>query len=241
MIAYVLWNEFNKIIFEDYRIKIIEIILDNNELIRYSTQIMTFIINNILDHSIEGIGNNLDIIHDSKSNFLKKLNNSKKVFLDEILINIFETKINIYSDSIPYASDEILENYYPKVYFDKINKINSNNVGIILDQSFKAFQKYLDYLELAALDKKKKNNSHIIKLYALTYVKIYLSKLLNYLKVRKNNLLDASEIMKIIKGKNNNNFRKVIKIYIFKLIYNDLNNFEEFQNFNFKDYNIDFA
>ena len=241
MIAYVLWNEFNKIIFEDYRIKIIEIILDNNELIRYSTQIMTFIINNILDHSIEGIGNNLDIIHDSKSNYLKILNNSKKIFLDEILINIFETKINIYFDSIPYASDEILENYYPKVYFDKINKINSNNVGIILDQSFKAFQKYLGYLELAALDKKKKNNSHIIKLYALTYVKIYLSKLLNYLKVRKNNLLDASEIMKIIKGKNNNNFRKVIKIYIFKLIYNDLNNFEEFQNFNFKDYNIDFA
>ena len=202
---------------------------------------MTYILNNILDHSFEGIGNNLEIIYNSKNKYIKMLNNSKKIFLDEIILNIFETKINIYFDSIPFASDELLEKYYPKVYLDKINKINNNNAGILLDQSLRTLEKYLDYLELVALGKKKKNNSHIIKLYALTYVKIYLSKLVNYIKIRNNKLLDISGIMKIIEGKKNNSFRKVIKIYIFKLLYSDMNNFEEFKAFNFADYNIDFV
>ena len=236
----ILWNEFIKIVYDEYRIKIIEIILENIELIPYSTKIMTYIVNNTLDHSIKGIPNNLDIIHDSKSKIIKMLNSSKKIFVDEMLINIFETKINLYFDLIQLASDEELEKHYPKFYLDRLNK-EDNPTGIILDQSFYAFRKYLDYLELAALGKKRKHNSHIIKLYALTYVKIYLSKFVYFLKEKSNQLGDISEILKVIKGKKNNNFRKVIKIYIFKLFYSLLNNYEELQSFNFKDYNIDFA
>ena len=136
----IFWNEFNKIIYDDYRRKIIEIILENQELIPYSTQIMTYIVNTNLNHSIEGIANNLDLIHDSKSKIIKMLNSSKKIFVDEMLINIFETKINIFFDLIPFASDEELEKHYPKLYLDKLNKID-DKTGIILDQSFFAFRK----------------------------------------------------------------------------------------------------
>ena len=233
-------NEFIKIEYEDFRTKIIEIILENKELIPHSTKILTYVINDTLDHSIKGILNNLDIIHDSNSKIIKMLNNSKKIFVDEILINIFETKINIYFDLIKYASDEELEKYYRKLYLDKINKIN-NNTGIILEQSFYAFKKYLDYLELAALGKKKKHNSHIIKLYALTYVKIYLSKLVNFIMDKNNQLGDISEILEVIKGKNDNKFRRVIKIYIFKLFFSYMKDYEEFLNFDFKKYHIDFV
>ena len=235
----ILWNEFIKIEYEEYRTKIIEIILEHEELIPHSTQILTFVVNNTLNHSIEGILNNLDIIHDSNSKIIKMLNSSKKIFVDEILINIFETKINIYFDLIKYSPDEELEKYYPKLYLDKINKKN-NDSGIILEQSFYAFKKYLDYLELAALGKKKKHNSHIIKLYALTYVKIYLSKVVNFLMDEKNQLGDISEIIEVIKGKNNNKFRKVIKIYVFKLFFSYMKDYEEFLNFDFKKYHIDF-
>ena len=233
-------NEFIKIEYEEYRTKIIEIILDNEELIPYSTQILTIIVNNTLNHSIEGILNNIEILQDNNSKIIKMLNSSKKIFIDEILINIFETKINIYFDLIEYASEEELEKYYPKLYLDKINKIN-NNTGIILEQSFYAFKKYLDYLELVALGKKKKLNSHIIKLYALTYVKIYLSKIVEFLMKKKNLLGDISEILEVIKGKEINNFRKVIKIYVFKLFFSYMKNYEEFQAFEFKKYHIDFA
>ncbi len=236
----IFWNEFNKIIFDDYHRKIIEIILEHEELIPYSNQIMTYIVNTTLNHSIEGIPNNLDLIHDSKSKIIKMLNSSKKIFVDEMLINVFETKINIFFDLIPLASDGELEKHYPKLYLDKLNKVD-DMTGIIMDQSFFAFRKYLDYLELAALGKKRKHNSHIIKLYALTYVKIYLSKLVLFLKEKKYKVGGISEIMSVIKGKKNNNFRKVIKIYIFKLFFSLMSNYEEFQACNFRDYNIDFA
>ena len=236
----ILLNEFNKVVYEDYRKKIIEIILGNNNLIMNSTQIMTIIINNTLNHTIEGIVNNLDLLHDSQSKIIKMLNDAKKIFLDEVLINIFETKINIYFDLIPNATDEKLEKYYNKFYLDKIND-PGNDTGIILEQSFYAFKRYIEYLELAALGKKKKHNSHLIKLYTLTYIKIYLSKLVYFIKEKFNKLGDISEIMNIIKGKENNNFRKVIKIYIFKLLNSLCKNYEEFQNFDFFSHNIDFA
>ena len=53
--------------------------------------------------------------------------------------------------------------------------------------------------------------------------------------------------MKVIKykegdeGKKPNNFRKVLKIYFFKLLNNLCNNYEEFQNFDFIGHKIDFA
>ena len=233
-------NEFNKVIYEDYRKKIIEIILGNNDLIKDSTQIMTIIINNTLDHTIEGITKNLDKLHDSQSKIIKMLNKAKKIFLDEILINIFETKINIYFDLIRYAPDEKLEKYYNKLYLDKINDPD-NDTGIILEQSFYTFKKYIEYLELAALGKKKKHNSHLIKLYTLTYIKIYLSKLVYFIKEKYKKLGNISEIMNVIRGKKNNNFRKVIKIYIFKLLNSLCKNYEEFQNFDFFSHDIDFA
>ena len=239
-------NEFNKIIYDEYRQKIIEFILKDNNLIANSTEIMSIIINNTLNHSIEGIISNLDIIHDSKSKIIKMLNDSKKIFLDEIIINIFETKINLYFDLIPYSSEEKLEKYFKKFSLDRIND-PENKTGIILEQSFYAFRKYVEYLELAALGKKKKHNSHLIKLYTLTYVKVYLSRLVYFIKEKYRDLGDITGIMKVIKckegdeGKKQNNFRKVLKIYFFKLLNSLCNNYEEFQNFDFIGHKIDFA
>ena len=239
-------NEFNKIIYDEYRQKIIEFILKDNNLIANSTEIMSIIINNTLNHSIEGIISNLDIIYDSKSKIIKMLNDSKKIFLDEIIINIFETKINLYFDLIPYSSEEKLEKYFKKFSLDRIND-PENKTGIILEQSFYAFRKYVEYLELAALGKKKKHNSHLIKLYTLTYVKVYLSRLVYFIKEKYRDLGDITGIMKVIKckegdeGKKQNNFRKVLKIYFFKLLNSLCNNYEEFQNFDFIGHKIDFA
>ena len=236
----ILLNEFHKIIYEEYRQKIIEIILKDDNLISNSTKLIKIIMDNTLDHSIEGIKRNLEILHDSKSKIIKMLNDAKKIFLDEILIGIFETKINIYFDLIPSAPGEVLGKYFHKLYLDLIKDPN-NKIGIILEQSFHSFKIYIEYLELAALEKKKKHNSHLIKLYSLTYVKIYLSKLVYILKNNNKQLGDISFIMDVIKGKTKNNFRKVIKIYIFKLFYSLMNNYEEFQNFDFLSHKIDFA
>ena len=239
-------NEFNKIIYDEYRQKIIEFILKDNSLIANSTEIMSIIINNTLNHSIEGIISNLDILHDSKSKIIKMLNDAKKIFLDEIIINIFETKINLYFDLIPYSPREKLEKYFKKFSLDRINN-PENKTGIILEQSFYAFRKYVEYLELAALGKKKKHNSHLIKLYTLTYVKVYLSRLVYFIKEKYLDLGDITGIMKVIKckegdeGKKPNNFRKVLKIYFFKLLNSLCNDYEEFQNFDFIGHKINFA
>ena len=46
--------------------------------------------------------------------------------------------------------------------------------------------------------------------------------------------------MGVIKGESLNDFRKIIKIYIIKILYNYLNNYQIFQEFQFKSYGLDF-
>ena len=83
---------------------------------------------------------------------------------------------------------------------------------------------------------------NITKLYSIAYVKIYLYKAINFILTKKQEFMYfEDEVMGVIKGESINDFRKIIKIYIFKLISHSLNNnYQEVQAFHYSKYGLDF-
>ena len=147
-------------------------------------------------------------------------------------------------EEIPSLNDDELRTYYDKYFNSKQEGRKSENL-IMLNFSLEMFKNkilkleniyYKIYLKESCFDNIRYPN--IIKLYSIAYIKIYLYKTIYFI-FDKNISLDK-EILGIIKGESKNEFRKVIKLYIFKLINNFLNNYRYLKNFSFKNRNFDF-
>ena len=217
IISHVLYIEYEKIKNDNYREKIVDIILNNNSLIRNSSQIFKTIVDKLINkNNEEEIINILDRIKEEKSSLFQKINNFKNEILDEIIMNIFEGKIII---------------YYEFDFLDNSLKLLEHCIQL-LDNLSGLKESKDNYKEM--LNKK---NLHLCELFAVVYVKIYLDKFILYIKDNDNN--EYKEFFIIIKNIKNNKFKKVIKIYIFKLLYYYTNHsFEELKNFNYR-YNFE--
>ena len=240
-LSYLFLIEYKKIYNTDFREFILRKILENNNLIKNCSQIFIIIFENIIDNSPVYMINNLDNIKKEKSNILKIINNSKNIFLDEIIMNILEGKIMIYFETIKQLNREILEELYPKYFNDSQNIISNNERGIIFDNSINIFKQTLQFLdEIIIKNNNDINNINICKLYSIVYIKMYLNKFVFLIKNKYNDLDDYKEVMNTIHDIKNKSFEKIIKIYILKLLYNFLdNNLEFLNNLDYKKYNID--
>jgi hypothetical protein len=149
----------------------------------------------------------------------------------------------LYFESIPQLSDEDLSEYFSK-YAENNN--DDNPTLILFDKSLEVFKNCLNFLEMLYI-KKTENNNEIInnelicKLYCIAYIKIYLFKCINYNHYNNQEFLGFDEIMKVIEGNAKNNFRKMIKIYAFKIFFYILNNnYYEFSHYHFPNHQITF-
>ena len=246
-LSFIFLNEYMKISDENFRKLLFEKILENNSLIKYSSQLIKVIVENVVDITVSDMENNLNSIKEDESPLWKMFNNANNEFLDEVLLNIFEEKIIAFFDSIDKLDKETLEELYPQYFEDNKNKNINNETGIILDYSFTIFQQVTQYLEqLINLEKELNDNElnyHLAKLYSIVYIKYYLYKLVYTIKEKKaqiNNRDKMKEIFYYIKNLSTS-FSRVIKLYIFKLFYNSMNNnYEEFIIYDFKESWIDF-
>ena len=244
LLSLILLDEFNKIQNPDFREMILDKILSKDDLIKYSSQIIKIIIENVgVSSDPESFASNFDNIKtEEESTMFIKLNQTKNVFLEEIIMNIFERKIIKYFELIPTLEEKELKSSF-KTYFEQ-NKKEKNKTGIVFDNSFKIFEeniKELDLLSKNNYQNKKKGNTNLSKLYSIVYVKIYLYYLTYFIVNNYQEMKDIGIIMNCIKNISNKEFAKVIKIYILKLIYNFKNsNFEEFKGFEFGEKGIYF-
>jgi len=244
VLSFIFLNEYIKITYDPFRELLIEKILENNDFIKNSSQIFKIILENIIDPFPSSMISNFDFLKEEKSELIKKINNTKNEFLDEVIMNIIEGKISIYFEYIPNLDSKTTEELYKKYYKDNKNGIK-NETGIVFDNSLKIFKQTINFLDSisnqASIDEDKEN-IHLCKLYSIVYVKMYLSKTIYFIK-EKYELMggDIKKIIKVIQEIKNKEFAKVIKIYVFKLFYSFMNNnFEELKNFNFKDKGIEF-
>ena len=201
---------------------------------------------NLEVNNLEKIKNNLEYIKENNNSYIALINNSNNDALNEIIISIFENKFNSYFDSISSLSDEDLEEYFPH-YFEYLNIYNKENpTSIFLDKSLEIFKSCLDFLErifISRIENKKVqfNNEHICQLYCISYIKMYLYKCIYFNHNMNQYFSGFDEIIKTIEGSNKNNFRKIIKIYVFKIFFYLLNNnYKDFVNYHYPNHQIAF-
>ena len=243
----VLYNEFLKVNDEEYLMQILKIILEDNGLILSSTQIIKIIMKKYIfgEHS-EELKDYFDTISNKESPLITLLNSNNNSFLDEILLNILECEIIYYFDSFKFMKGAIAQEKYPKFYKDniktfKFNKEPNNFTGIIFDESFNKFKKCVEFLE-SYIRKEMENdkNTNLLKLYSIAYIKIYLKYLVGFIKDKKAKSKDIKDIIDFISDSPQNKFRKMIKIYILKLINSLMDSYEQFKNFKFEESGLSF-
>ena len=218
----ILFNEFLKVYDEDYRIQILLIILKDNKLILNSTQILKAILKNyIINDPYDSLRENISVLSFKENTLINSLNSTNSPVLDEILLNIFEGGIFNYFESRPYTFEDI-----------------------VFDEPFNTFKYFVNHLE-CIINKgiNYEGNSNLSKLYCIAYIKIYLKYFVTFIKEKKQNAQITNKIVTFICNytkDGNINFRKVLKIYIFKLFHSLMESFEDFKNFDYKEIGITF-
>ena len=239
-------DEAKKVKNQQYRKKLIEIILENPKLIKKSYPFLFIIIGyevtyEISENENNSIKENLGNLENSIN--IELINNINNDILDQIILSIFENIFNLYFNSIECLDDELLENQFDIYYKYKKERNEENKAYSLLGLSLELFKDYLIYLEEIFNNKnQKKNNQHICMLYCVAYVKMYLFKSIYYIHKYNQNFFHFNEINNAIIGNAKNKFRKFIKIYVFK-IYFYLNNsyYYNIDNYNYSNEGITFS
>ena len=240
LLSFLFKNEYLKITFPDFRELLLDKIFENNNFIKISSEIIKIILDITIESSPLLMINNIDSIKEEDSPLFIKINNMTNSFLDEVIMNIFEEKVSVYFESIKNLRSNLKENF-SKYFKDNKDSKNENETGIVFDTSLKIFKQTIELLDsISNSNINNKKNIHLCKLYSIVYIKIYLSKLVYFIKEKLNQIGKIDSIMKVIEGIKNKNFKKVIKIYVLKILYSCINNFELFTKFDFKNSGLAF-
>ena len=136
---------------------------------------------------------------DDKNKILQMLNDEKNIIIDELLLYLFENRINYYFNQI-------------KIKEEKIKNI-----------SFEYLKKSIHFIETS--DEKRKLN-HLGIIYAIAYIKCYFYHFLNI--IYNNNQIKINEIEEYFDN-NCSKLIKVIKLYFLKVLFNyHINDYQKF-------------
>ena len=210
---------------EQFNFKIIDYILrkDNKHLLNYSIPLFDKIFKEEIISKIKLDEENNDITqfdNYSLNQIEKELKNEKD--LEEILLFYFESKLF-------------------KIIFGK-NKNNLSVKNIYKNESIKNFlRQCLNLLEKESRNELHQNNKKISILFCIAFTKIFLSNYINTLHKKSQEIGDVNDINnRIVKGYGNSLFRTSLKLYILKLFYNIFGNYNDFTQFNYNKYQIDY-
>ena len=134
-----------------------------------------------------------------------------------------------------------LEGKIMMLFNKKFNKDDNNELELFNNSKVK---KYLfDCIKLLqGYDDTKKNNKTIIKLFCIAFIKCFYNKFIYYLNdVRVKNSVDIEELItKAMNSFNKKELRTSMELYLLKLLFDNIGNFQEFKNFNFSKHKIEF-
>ena len=248
----ILHGEYIRITDEKFRKLILKLIIDNEDIIKDSTKIFIIFFNDVTGiNDLESIEKGDEEINKYNMYFeiVEEGLNKKgvaKIRLEQILLNLFESYFLNFFEEIPNLENDILQIHFNQYYESKAN-FRTKNELIMLDFSLKIFRNkilnlerifYQKILDKSDTENNKINYPNILKLYSIAYIKIYLYKAIHFILDNQSKLHE--DILLAIRGDSINDFRRLIKIYILKLINNSLDNYQDLQNYHFKSHNIIF-
>ena len=163
---------------------------------------------------------NFEKIKSLNLSILNGLYKKGNIISDELIMDFFENKILLYFERIKYLDNEIKEKLFPQFYKDS----KCENL-IFFDLSLNLFKEVIDILDNISYINS--NENIFVKLYSISYLKLYLFKVIGSTKKDISRIGEYKEIFQVINDIKNKNFEKIVWIYILKLYYYYLdNNFE---------------
>ena len=227
LLFFIYRQQYRNIYFEDIRIKLIEKFFENKQLIRKSklflNEILKFVKPELPTQRIgqEALLRSFLNFEDNKyakyKNLIQIINNIKIPEFNEILLYFFEGQCQLYFQTILNNNNN---EYNRKCCEEMLLKI-----------SLLYLKKAIQYL----YENKNKNDDNLLKIYAISYLKVYLYY---YVEINYNNFdnVNWAEINMILDDKDANNelIRKMRNLYIWRLYCKKFENFDKFESFNFE-------
>ena len=207
-LGYILFKEIKKIPDISYRCEILEKLLLEKEIIKKSNNIFQILLKNYL--KIDKYKDNRKNIAEKDDNILKLLEKeiANNFVLEITLLYLFEKNSLIYIQNILKNKNE-KEKEKNKIYLD-------DEPLDILKECIESLENYLNNKE------KKKSaakNKEISKLFCLSYIKIFITIFIKIFKDENPKWKDPAKIIEVINE--DNNTCKMIRIYVYKILYNN--------------------
>ena len=234
LLLFIYQSQYRNIYEENCRIKLLEKFFKNEMLLKRSKIFLVEVLKEIKPKYYDDkngkinketlINNFMDFNnkkYEKMKNLFNILNNIKSPEFNEILLFFFEGQCQSYFQTIL--------NNHKKEY----NQICCNK--ILLGISLEYLKKSIQYL----YENKNNYENNLLKFYAIAYIKTYI---FYYVEINYNYYDNVmwEEINRILFGKDEENevIRNVINIYLWRLYYKKFENFDQFENFDFKRKNI---
>ena len=215
-LRYILYKEIKKIPDINYRFKILEKLLNSNEMIKKSNEIFQMILKkNYVKKEYNENRNNIlngdDDIIKLLNNKVDRSKNRENFVLVETLLYFFEKNSLNYLNNIINSKKEIMNEKKKKEIV--IIKLENEPLDILKD-----CYKVLDYyiFEPKKLDNKLKE---ICILFCLGYVKTYIHTFIKTFEDKEPKFSDSKKIIEFING--DNPIHKMMRIFIYKILYNN--------------------
>ena len=222
---------------DEYRNKLLKIIMKDNNLIINSKLILWILFTrykldieypddeeNDEEEEEEEIINNEDKYINKFMNFinnkninLELLNSQENIILDEILIYLFEIKINTFLNNSDLTIEKIINGIIIK-YLVKCINILTGKINPVLN--------------------------HLAILYSISFIKSYFYLLSNEIYKRTKsdeNKINITKINEILLLNDTTNVLYVIKLYFLKCLYSNMQNYHEFINFKWEENQLSWA
>ena len=235
-LRYIFFKEIKKISDDNYRNEVLEKILEENEMIKKSNDIFQILLDNYVKTD-----------NKFKDNMNKILNG------EDFIIKLIEEKLNgnnfILIETLLYFFEKNSLIYLKNVLNSKKVQINIEDEPLeILKECIQFLDNYI--LKQKFLDKKLKECS---KLFCLGYIKVYVYMFIKMFNDEKPKCKNTKKIIDVFNGSikiindkevklvNINSISKMIRIYIYKVLYNSYKidafiNQENIQKFKLEDY-----
>ena len=192
----VLFDEFNKEFNEKYRQHILTTILNDDNLIRHNILLIKILLAECVKPNREIIYKAIDYISNEEIYFCF-LNESNKNIVNKIIMQIFDTTINLYFNSLQNVEDYIISDLF-NIFKEYLIVISDNN-----------YERYYENYY----------NENLVKIYILSFIKIYLNKFVELICDKKSSLQgnESRIIEEICKESSISN---TLKMYFIILLYN---------------------
>ena len=228
----------------NYKSAVLEQILVNDKIIKKSLESFKVLLKSILQPELEKFEKILSNLKTRSDDIFQMIEKNESSILDETLLYLFEKNSFIYFEKAASIEDKKIKEKKFNIYYEK-----NNPIYIIFDESLSIFKNCISYLENP--DDKTKNKK-LKKLFCLAYIRVYIYKFIHIFN-ENFSLIDPNPIIKAINGEKETKFRFMLKLYLYKIIFNIfghnmeiirskkiqqkfyLNDFENYKNFLEKD------